>query len=128
VKGRLTLLGVVSVLAAGLVVVAETAGNTVSGGRVGRATIAVTADALKPDSCSGVDLTDTIVGSGIVAGTAAAELILGSDGADTITAGGGGDCVLGGGGIDTITGGTGSDVCIGGAGLDVFVTCETEVQ
>jgi len=85
----------------------------------------ITPNDLKPPACSGLDLTNLVVGGD---GTDANSLILGSAITETLQGFGGDDCILGGGGDDTIRGGNGTDVCIGGPGADTFETCETEIQ
>ena len=116
----------IGVLAFGLAGAASGAGNAVPGTNVTRHMTAITADTLKPSSCSGITLTTVVAGS---IGTSAANLLLGSAAADTMSAAGGNDCVLGGGGIDTINCGTGTDVAIGGPGVDIFnANCETQIQ
>lgn len=80
---------------------------------------------LKPNACSALTLTGTVIGT---VGTAGNDLLIGGTGNDTMLAQGGDDCVLGGNGIDVIDGGLGTDVCLGGAGLDSFTNCETQVQ
>lgn len=99
------------------------------------ATIALTAEHLKPPECAGVSLTNIVVGSGTIAGSSGNDLILGSAAADTIRGADpavlgsdGGDCILGGGGNDTIYGdgtlwglwGASDDVILGGAGNDAI--------
>jgi Ca2+-binding RTX toxin-like protein len=103
---------------------------TISPSNVGVKSIAVRANDLKPEACSGLDLTNIVSGSGMIdrTGYNGSELIIGSSGDDTIKGGGGDDCILGGGGNDAIDGGDGMDVCIGGAGVDTFSTCEKEIQ
>jgi Ca2+-binding RTX toxin-like protein len=102
------------------------AASTVSGSRSGKYVTPITADTLKPASCSAITLTTLVTGN---TGTAGADLELGSAAADTISAGGGNDCILAGGGNDNISCGTGTDVAIGGPGTDVFnVNCETQIQ
>ena len=122
----LRLVLVIGVLALGLTSTALSASNTVPGTTVTRFVTTITANKLKPSSCSGITLTTVVAG---VTGTGGADLLLGSAAADIMSAGGGNDCVLGGGGIDTISCGTGTDVAIGGPGIDVFnVDCETQIQ
>jgi Ca2+-binding RTX toxin-like protein len=102
------------------------AANAVPGSNVTRFVTPITANTLKPASCSGITLTTVVAG---VTGTAGADLLLGTAGIDTMSAGGGNDCVLGGGGADAINCGTGTDVAIGGPGTDTFNTnCETRIQ
>ena len=105
---------------------AVSASNTVPDSRATRFVTAITANTLKPSSCSGITLTTVVAG---VTGTAGADLQLGSAAADTMSAAGGNDCVLGGGGNDSINCGAGTDVAIGGAGTDTFnANCETQIQ
>jgi Ca2+-binding RTX toxin-like protein len=101
------------------------AANAVPDSNASRTVVAITANDLKPASCSAISLTRVTVG---VTGTSSSELLLGTAGADTMIAGGGNDCVLGGGGNDSLDGGTGTDVCIGGPGTDTFSNCETQIQ
>jgi hypothetical protein len=74
---------------------------------------------IKPAECAALTLTNLVVGSGVITGTAGDDLIFGSGGADTITGGAGRDCIVGGGGDDTIDGESGDDVLLGGPGADV---------
>ena len=86
----------------------------------------ITANTLKPDSCSAITLTTVVVGN---TGTAGNDLELGSAAANTMSAAGGNDCVLGGGGNDSINCGAGTDIAIGGPGTDTFnANCETQIQ
>jgi Ca2+-binding RTX toxin-like protein len=99
---------------------------TITPSNVGVKSIAVTANNLKPESCSGLNLTNIISGSGAINGTSDNDLIIGSSGNDTINGLGGNDCILGGAGDDTIDGGDGgNDVCIGGSGANTNSNCET---
>jgi Ca2+-binding RTX toxin-like protein len=117
---------VLGVLALGWVGSALSAGNSVPGTTVTRSAAAITANTLKPSSCSGIALTTVVAG---VTGTSGADLLLGSAAANTMSASGGNDCVLGGGGDDSINCGTGTDVAIGGPGTDTFnANCETQIQ
>jgi Ca2+-binding RTX toxin-like protein len=105
---------------------AYTAGNSVSGGKVGQTSVAITADTLKPPECAGITLTTVVIGA---TGSSGNDLLLGTSGVDVMSGGNGNDCILGGGGADTIDGGAGTDVCIGGPGIDVLLpTCETAIQ
>ena len=105
---------------------AVSASNTVPGSNVTRYVTSITANTLKPSSCSGITLTTVVAG---VTGTSGADLLLGTAGADTMSAAGGNDCVLGGGGNDSINCGAGTDVAIGGPGTDTFnANCETQIQ
>lgn len=118
----LTLFAVASEMAAP----AFSASNTVPGTAVTQFVTTITADKLKPSSCSGITLTNVVAG---VTGTSGADLLLGSAAADTMSAGGGNDCILGGGGNDSINCGAGTDVAIGGPGTDTFnANCETQFQ
>jgi Ca2+-binding RTX toxin-like protein len=117
---------VVLVLALCAAQTAVSASNTIPGSRVTRYVTPITADTLKPSSCSGITLTTVVTG---VTGTSGADLLLGTAGADTMSAAGGNDCVLGGGGNDSINCGAGTDVAIGGPGTDTFNSnCETQIQ
>ncbi len=102
------------------------AANSLPTSRSGKYVTAITADTLKPSSCSAITLTTLVVGN---TGTAGNDLELGSASADTMSAAGGNDCILGGGGNDSINCGTGTDVAIGGPGTDTFnANCETQIQ
>ena len=102
------------------------AANGVPTSRSTKYVTAITADTLKPSSCSGITLTTVVAGN---TGTSGNDLELGSAAADTISAGAGNDCILAGGGNDSINCGTGTDVAIGGPGTDTFNSnCETQVQ
>jgi RTX calcium-binding nonapeptide repeat (4 copies) len=121
-------LALIAALALGLLPETSALGeaNTIPGTNTSKYTTPITANTLKPSSCSGITLTTLVIGN---TGTAGADLELGSAAADTMSAGGGNDCILGGGGNDTINCGTGTDVAIGGPGIDVFnVNCETQIQ
>ncbi len=74
--------------------------------------------AVAPPTCGG--LAATIVGSGVITGTAGNDVIVGSTGADTINGLGGDDVICGLDGPDTVLAGTGNDVVIGGAGDDAM--------
>jgi hypothetical protein len=104
------------------------AGISVPPVNVGRISLSVTAEDIRPSACAGLGLTQIVTGAGTFAGTAGNDLILGSSGADVIDGGGGNDCILGGGGDDSIDGADGSDICLGGPGTDTFANCEGEVQ
>ncbi len=110
------------------VVTALTATNTVPPTRIGRTTLPIGLNDLKPSACGGILVTGLVTGAGVITGTDGNDLILGSPGADTIDGLGGNDCILGGGGDDSITGGEGSDICLGGPGADTFIACEGESQ
>ena len=100
----------------------------VSPSNLGQASLAVTANDLKPAACSALYLTNIISGSGTLTGSSGNDLIVGASGADLIDGVGGDDCILAGEGDDTITGGDGNDICLGGPGTDTFSTCEGEGQ
>jgi hypothetical protein len=104
------------------------AGLSVPASNVGRESVPVTAEDIKPAACAALYLTNIVSGSGALTGTAGNDLIIGSAGADTIDGLGGDDCILGGIGDDVITGSDGIDICIGGPGTDTFTTCESENQ
>jgi Ca2+-binding RTX toxin-like protein len=135
-----------SILLAGTMA-AYAAANTVPPTRMDEDDLAVSANDLKPSACAGLNLTNTVVGSGSIDGTAASDLILGSAGADTLRGRQGNDCILGGdggdslqgdqggdvllagGGDDALIGGAGTDVCDGESGIDTgHPTCETQVD
>jgi Ca2+-binding RTX toxin-like protein len=89
---------------------------------------AIVPDDLPPSSCTR-SVSNLIVATGAISGTAANDLILAGPGADTISGGSGDDCILGGGGADLLFGDSGTDTCIGGAGIDVLdLSCETRQQ
>jgi Ca2+-binding RTX toxin-like protein len=108
------------------------AANTVPTTRLAQMTATMNANAIKPASCSALNLTAILIcpsAGGACNGTNANELILGSPSDDNIHAGKGDDCILGGGGNDAIRGEQDTDVCIGGPGTDSFhPTCETPIQ
>lgn len=105
-----------------------TATSTVSPSQAGQQSSAVGPNEIKPSECSSIALSNTVSGSGAVAGTASSDLIVAGGGADTIEGRDGNDCIVAGGGDDTIDGGAGTDVCLGGPGTDVFLECETQFQ
>ncbi len=128
------------------VISAVAASNTVSPSRADQDQIGVTANDLKPEACSGIDLTNIVdIGAG-ESSTPGNDLILGTAGDDSSIRGGeGDDCILGGGGDDRIRilffifpglygeegndvliGGPGSDACAGGGGTDTLLECEVE--
>ncbi len=105
---------------------ALSASNAVPGTTVTRFVTTITADKLKPSSCSAITLATVVAGS---TGTAGNDLLLGSAAANTMSGAGGNDCILGGGGNDAISCGAGTDVAIGGPGTDTFnADCETQIQ
>jgi Ca2+-binding RTX toxin-like protein len=98
---------------------------TIPDTNIGKESITVTANDLKPEACSTLDLTNIVRGSGEIYGTDDNDLIIGGSGNDTIYGLGGDDCILGGSGDDSLDGGNGTDVCIGGSGENAYVNCET---
>jgi Ca2+-binding RTX toxin-like protein len=105
------------------------ASTIVPASRADRETDTITANKLKPTSCSGLTLTRVLTGSGTITDGSQSSLILGGSAIDTIRGGGGADCLLGGGGNDSLGGDSGTDVCIGGPGTDTFTSsCETKIQ
>jgi Ca2+-binding RTX toxin-like protein len=113
------------------VVSAFAANNIVPSTRLTDQAQAVTANALKPASCSALTLTRIeFCGVGNCIGSNASELILGTAGNDDIRGKKGDDCIIGGGGDDQIFGDQDMDVCIGGPGADTLdnVECETRIQ
>ena len=121
------LLGLLATVAVTAATTGLLASNSVPATRLGRVSIAITANDLKPAECASVNVTNIVTGSGVLTGTSGNDLVLGSSGIDLIDAGAGDDCAVGGSGLDTIAGGLGTDVCIGNNGA-VFATCETEVR
>jgi Ca2+-binding RTX toxin-like protein len=103
---------------------ALTAGNVVGSARLGSSARAISVDDKKPAACSGITLTNLVIGGN---GSNAPDLVLGSAGPDTLAGKVGNDCIVGGAGDDTINGGPGTDVCIGGPGTDTFSNCETAI-
>jgi Ca2+-binding RTX toxin-like protein len=106
-------------------VTAFAANLTISDSNVGLESIAVRANDLKPEACSGLNLASIVSGSGEITATNGNDLIIGSSGNDSINGLGGNDCILGGGGDDSLDGGEGADVCIGGSGANTYSNCET---
>lgn len=116
----LMVLGAVSAFAANIVVPVTHLTNQAK---------AITANTLKPASCSAITLTSVVICTGgNCDGTGANELLLGTSNAERIRGRGGTDCIVGGGGNDQLVGNGASDVCIGGPGTDTFTTCETQIQ
>ena len=111
---------------------ALSASNSVQATHVGRQTIRVDPNALKPTQCATVSVTAVLIcprGGGTCSGADASELILGSPNVDDIAGGKGNDCILGGSGNDALKGDQGTDICIGGPGTDSFhPSCETQIQ
>jgi Ca2+-binding RTX toxin-like protein len=100
----------------------------VSDSDVGFISVMVSANDLKPNACSALNLTAIIRGSGMITGTNSNDLIFGSSSADVIDGMGGTDCILSSAGDDNIEGGDETDVCLGGDGVDMFANCEITVQ
>ena len=120
-------LALLAIVAAATATTGLLASNSVPASRLGRVSMAITANDLKPAECASVNVTNIVTGSGAVTGTNGNDLVLGSSGIDIIDASGGDDCAVGGSGLDTIAGGLGTDVCIGSSSA-TFATCETEVR
>jgi hypothetical protein len=120
------------VLIVSAAVTALAAANSVPASRLADRRSAISADALKPAQCGGLNLTTLVTcpsAGGACSGTAGNDLILGSALADDIQGDKGDDCILGGGGDDSFRGDQATDVCIGGPGTDAFhPSCETEIQ
>ncbi|HSQ38369.1 MAG TPA: hypothetical protein VLS92_10800, partial [Acidimicrobiia bacterium] len=74
--------------------------------------------AARAPMCLGLEA--TIVGAGVIKGTAGDDVIVGSGGNDTIKGLAGHDRICGGGGNDTIVGGMGRDQVQGGPGNDTI--------
>jgi Ca2+-binding RTX toxin-like protein len=125
--GRAALLSLLPVaLFVGVVV---TASSVVPTSKAGRSTRSITANTLKPATCSAITLSGITTGTGVVTDGAASNLVLGSAVLDTMRGSDGNDCILGGGGNDSLRGDNGTDVCLGGPGTDTFYsTCETQIQ
>jgi Ca2+-binding RTX toxin-like protein len=123
---RLSWLGFLALILAGIVS-AFAAANSVQPSGAADRTFPIAPNDLRPPQCSGITLTNLVVGSGPLDGTNQNDLILGSSGPDTIRGRQGNDCILGGGGDDDLRGDQGaSDVCIGGPGTDTADnSCET---
>jgi RTX calcium-binding nonapeptide repeat (4 copies) len=106
-----------------------TGSTIVPASKAGRSARGISANDLKPSSCSALALNGIRTGSGTFNDSSEPHLVLGSAGVDTIRGQGGDDCILGGAGSDTLRGDGGTDVCIGGAGVDTFnASCETQIQ
>ena len=128
-RGRLLSLWCSLAVASLVVGGALAASSIVPVSKSGRSTTTITADQLKPASCSAITLAGIATGSGTINDGAASNLVLGSAGVDTMRGNNGNDCILGGGGNDSLRGDGGTDVCIGGPGTDTFnSTCETQIQ
>jgi Ca2+-binding RTX toxin-like protein len=103
--------------------------NSVSRSSLGDITSPITANDLKPPECAAQDVTNLIVDTGTISGTASSDLILGGSNDDTISGEGDDDCIVGGGGDDILIGSADKDTCIGGPGTDTLdATCERAEQ
>ncbi|MBI5294387.1 MAG: hypothetical protein HY869_02845 [Chloroflexi bacterium] len=102
------------------------AGIAAPDSNVGRKSLAVTAEDIKPSACNEIALTQIISGSGTLNGTSGNDLIIGSSGDDIIDGMGGDDCILAGSGDDSLAGNEGADICLGGPGSDTYTSCEYE--
>lgn len=121
---RLAALGLLLLALEG-VIAAVAASNTVPASGLADEAVAITANALKPAACAGLNLTAIVAGDGPLLGEPGGTLMLGGAGDDTLTGQDSDDCILGGGGDDTLVGGGGNDVCIGGPGTDTLdATCD----
>ena len=122
------------------------AANSVPATRLDDDTLSVSANAIKPAECAGLNLTNIVVTTN-GSGTAGNDLILGSAGNDSIRGDDGDDCIVGGGGDDTLQaqkgndivlgqdgndslrGNQDTDICDGGPGTDTgHNSCETEIN
>ena len=126
-RRALRLLALLAIVAVAAATTGLSASNSVPATRLGRVSMSITANDLKPAECSSINVTNIVTGSGVLTGTNGNDLVLGGSGIDIIDAGVGDDCAVGGSGLDTIAGGLGTDVCIGTNGA-TFATCETEVR
>lgn len=111
--------GLLVIIMAGAMVAFATS-NAIGASAIGDTRHSASANQMKPAQCSSLNLTNLIVATGAISGTAENDLILGGSGADTISGEGGNDCILGGGGNDRLYGNSGTDVCIGGSGADIL--------
>lgn len=105
-----------------------TVANVVNQSKASDTTTPLVIEPTKPPECDGIVVTNTISGTGVIAGTLDNDWIIGSAAIDTIDGLAGDDCIEGKESDDVIDGGLGNDVCIGGGGNDTFVGCETEIQ
>ena len=123
---------------------AFTASNSVAVSGAGLFAQSIDANALKPATCGGLNLTSIVAGDGDLSGSNSGDLIVGGPSAQSISGAGGNDCILGGAGDDNIDGGNGNDslyggdgddsldggkrtdLCFGESGTDSFAGCETE--
>ena len=126
---RTAVIGVVVAAGIGVIGFATTTGNIFGTTGAGRVVAPIGVNDIKPPECRDITVTNRILGSGTLRGTADNDLILGEDQTDSLSGQGGDDCLAGGDGDDSFNGGTGLDVCVGGPGNDTFNnTCETQVQ
>lgn len=111
---------------------AVAAANIVPASHLADRRSAISANALKPAECAGLNLTSVVTcpsAGGACSGTVGSDLILGSALADDIQGDKGDDCILGGGGDDSLKGDQATDVCLGGPDTDSFhPSCETQSQ
>lgn len=126
---RLGLFGAVGLLVVVSVLSSDTASNSVPPTRLGQVVLAIGPNDLKPAACSGITVSNMMIGNGaaILNGTNASNLIVGVPGTVTINARQGDDCVVGNSDVVAISGGPGTDVCIGGAATE-FALCETVIR
>ncbi|HJM90195.1 MAG TPA: calcium-binding protein [Dehalococcoidia bacterium] len=99
---------------------AFTASNSVAVSGAGLFAQSIDANALKPATCGGLNLTSIVAGDGDLSGSNSGDLIVGGPSAQSISGAGGNDCILGGAGDDNIDGGNGNDVIFGAAGADTL--------
>lgn len=126
---RTAVIAVMCLLAIAAIGVAITGGSVFSTTGAGRQQSPIGINDIKPPECAGITVTERVLGSGTLRGTAGNDLILGEDQADSLAGEAGDDCLAAGDGDDTLNGGRGFDVCVGGPGNDSFNnSCETQVQ
>jgi Ca2+-binding RTX toxin-like protein len=104
----------------------STASNSVDPSGASASLVPVSVDAKRPPECAGLPMQSLVVGTGVFAGSAGADLMLASASDDQVSGGSGDDCLVGGGGNDTLDGGPGYDVCVGGPGVNTYVGCEVQ--
>lgn len=114
---RLSTLGMVLLFLASLSS-AFAAANTVYESGADEDSFPITANSLKPPQCASINLTNIVVGSGVLFGSNGNDLMLGSGGFDFALGRQGADCILGGGGGDNLWGNGGDDMILGGLGDD----------
>ena len=79
---------------------AFTASNSVAVSGAGLFAQSIDANALKPATCGGLNLTSIVAGDGDLSGSNSGDLIVGGPSAQSISGAGGNDCILGGAGDD----------------------------